>query len=189
MRRSHPMGLMPIRHQDIGEFRRKAHDAGRYVMKVPNWTCIILMAVAAPFAGGQQTVIPPPDQDPFVGQWRANAGESRPRLGKTDASYERTIEHDGDDLIFAPSGGASKATVRQFKIRCDGLFHLLPTGPILSCRYATPTRVEGETKDPTAAHSFWTREVSSDGQRMTVSSYKNKGRTKLRTVMVLDRVK
>jgi Tol biopolymer transport system component len=151
--------------------------------------CIILIAAAAPFAPGQQAVIPPPDQDPFVGQWRANAGESRPRLGRKEASYERTIQRDGDNLIFASSGGASKATVRQFKIRCDGLFHSLPTGPILSCRYASPTRVEGETGDPTAAHSFWTREVSSDGQRMTVSSYKNKGRTKVRSVMVLDRVK
>ena len=64
----------------------------------------------------------------------------------------------------------------------------LPVGSLLSCRYIVPTRVEGETRDQTG-HFFWTREVSADGQGMTISEYKDKGRTKVRSVMVLDRVR
>jgi hypothetical protein len=155
----------------------------------PKWRCTILIAVILPFACGQQASTPPPDQDRFVGRWRANAVKSRPHLNKTEASYERTILRDGGDLIFDSLGGASKAPVRQFRIRCDGLFHPLPSGPVLSCRYVTSTRVEGKTKDPTEARSFWTREVSPDGQQLTISSYKDKSRKRLRSVMVLDRVK
>jgi hypothetical protein len=110
-------------------------------------------------------------------------------LSKKEASYERSISREGDDLVFASSGGVSKAATRQFRIRCDGLFHPVPTGPVLSCVYAMPNRVDGETKDPNQSKLFWSREVSSDGQEMTISEYKDKARSKLRSIMVLDRVK
>jgi len=149
----------------------------------------IAMTIAMPIVIGQPAPMPSVDQDPFVGQWRANARESRPMLSKEEATYARSIQRDGDDLIFASSGGPSKAAIRRFRVRCDGRFHPLPTGPKLSCRYVASNRVEGETKDPTGRHSYWVREVSMGGQKMTISEYKNKSRTKLRSVMVLDRVR
>ena len=149
---------------------------------------VVIVTTGIPLHGEQAT-IPPANQDPFVGQWKANAGKSQPKLRRREATYERSIKRDGDDLVFASSGGVSKAAIRQFRIRCDGLFHALPTGPVLSCRYVAPNRVEGETKDPTQEHLFWSREVSSDGQEMTISEYKDKARTKLRSIMVLDRIK
>ncbi|MEI9972176.1 MAG: hypothetical protein WDO73_09025 [Ignavibacteriota bacterium] len=137
-----------------------------------------------------QSDIPPPEQDPFVGQWRANVTQSKPKpkLNKTGASYERTVKRDGDDLIFASSGGASQAAIRDFRIRCDGTFHRLPVGSLLSCRYVGASRVEGETKGRNGDHSFWTREVSAKGQEMKISEYKDRARTKLRSLWVMDRV-
>jgi hypothetical protein len=149
----------------------------------------IALAASGTLLRGQQPTIPSPDGDPFVGQWKANATKSQPKLSKKEGSYERTIKREGDDLVFASSGGVSKAAIRQFKILCDGSFHPLPTGHVLSCVYTAPNRVEGETKDPNKSNFFWTREVSSDGQEMTISEYKDNRRTKLRSVMVLDRVK
>jgi hypothetical protein len=150
----------------------------------------LLLAAATALAHGQPWAIPPPDRDPFVGEWKANADASHPRLHKRERPYERTIARDGDDLVFASSGGASKATVRQFRIRCDGIFHPLPSGHVLACRYAPPNRVEGETKDySTGEDDFWAREVSADGQRMSILGYKDKARTMLRSIEVLDRVR
>jgi hypothetical protein len=160
-------------------------------MSAPYATCrwIAALAVLETVLRAQQATLPPPEKDPFVGQWKANATKSRPRLSKKEASYERTISREGDYLVFASSGGVSKAAIRQFKILCDGLFHPLPTGPVLSCGYSAPNRVDGETKDPNHSNLFWTREISPDGQEMTISEYKDKARSKLRLVMVLDRVK
>jgi len=132
---------------------------------------------------------PPPDQDPFVGAWRANEAKSRPKLNRTERSYTRTIERSGDDLVFSSTGGASKALVRQFSIRCDGLRHTLPAGAFLSCTYTAPDRVEGETLGPNRKLSYWARQVSPDGQLMTIFEYKDKARTKINSVMVLDRLK
>lgn len=136
-----------------------------------------------------QSTMPPPEADPFVGQWRANADKSRPRLTKVERSYERTIRREGDELIFASSGGASTAAVRDFRIRCDGRFYPLPAGPSLSCVYVSTDRVEGETKDALKGSSFWTREVSPDGRELMISEYRDKARKKVRSVIVLDRVK
>ena len=153
------------------------------------WTSSLLIATTAMMGRSQQRNIPPPDRDSFVGQWRANPSKSRPTLSKAEASYQRTIRRDGDDLVFDSSGGSSKARSQQYRLRCDGAFHPLPTGPVLSCRYIAPNKVEGETHDPTQERHYWTREVSADGQEMTISAYKDKGRTKLKSVMVLDRIK
>jgi len=150
---------------------------------------LILLLIAPALVQAQQVAIPPPDQDPFVGKWKANARKSRPKLDRKEASYERTIGRDGEDLVFASSGGVSRAAIRQFRIRCDGLFHPLPTGPILSCMYVGANRVEGETKTPVKTDLFWSREVSADGLELTISEYKDRARTKLRSVTVLDRIK
>ena len=153
------------------------------------WGCMVMLATMPPLVRAQQNAIPPPDKDLFVGEWRANATKSQPKLNKVEASYERTVRREGDDLIFASSGGASKAAIRDFRIRCDDAFHSLPVGSLVSCRYVAPGRVEGETKDPNGEHSFWAREVSSDGSEMRILQYKDKARIKVRSVWVLDRVK
>lgn len=132
---------------------------------------------------------PTPDQDPFVGTWRANAAQSRPKLDKTQASYERVITREGDELIFSSTGGPSKARVRAYRLKCDDRFYSLPTDPVLRCMYASPNRVDGETRDPTGDYHYWTREVSVDRKQMTISEYKDSRRVKVRSVMVLDRIK
>lgn len=132
---------------------------------------------------------PAPDQDPFVGTWRANAAQSKPKLDKTEASYERVIARQGDELLFSSTGGPSKARARAYRLRCDDRFYPLPTGPVLRCTYVAPNRVDGETDDPTGEHHYWTREVSPDGKQMMISAHQDRRRVKVRSVMVLDRVK
>jgi hypothetical protein len=129
-----------------------------------------------------------PDKDPFVGTWRANRDKSRPKLGKRDASYTRTIARDGEDIVFFSHTGTSGSNENSYRIRCDGLFHPVPFGS-LSCRYDTPNLVEGETRALDERTDYWTREVSVDGQEMKISAYKDAGRTKIKSIHVLDRVK
>lgn len=151
------------------------------------WCWIAALCASAMSLRSQSTTIPPPDKDPFVGHWRANAAKSQPKLNKKEASYERIIKRDGDDLVFASSGGASKATIREFTLRCDGEFHPLPAGPLLLCVYTAPNRVEGETRE-SGRSQFWIREVSPDGQLMTISGYKDKTHTRLQSILALDRI-
>ena len=132
---------------------------------------------------------PPPDLDPFVGTWRANAAQSKPKLDRTEASYERVIARQGDDLLFSSTGGRSKEKARTYRLRCDGGFYPLPTGPVLRCTYISPNRVDGRTDDPTGEHDYWTREVSPDGKQMMISDYRDSHRLKVRSVMVLDRIR
>ena len=141
-----------------------------------------------PSAQQAASLAPPPDKDPFVGTWQANRDKSRPKLGKKDASYTRTITRDGDDLVFSSRIGTSDPSENNYRIRCDGLFHHVPFGS-LSCRFNAPNVIEGETKSLDTQNDYWSREVSADGQEMKISSYKNSGRTKLKSVRVLDRVK
>ena len=115
---------------------------------------------------------PAPDQDPFVGTWRANAAQSKPKLNKTEASYERVIAREGDALVFSSTGGAFEAAnARSYRLKCDGRIYPLPRGPLSRCAYASPNRVDGETGDPTGKRHYWTREVSPDGKQMTISAY------------------
>jgi len=145
---------------------------------------ILLMTAAS--AQEPASVPPPPDKDPFVGTWQANRDKSRPKLGKRDASYRRTIARDGEDLVFSSPIGTSKASENTYRIRCDGGFHRVPFGS-LSCKYQAPNLIEGETiRD---SHDYWTREVSADGQEMKISAYKNSRRTKVKSIWILDRVK
>jgi len=129
--------------------------------------CILVVALWAS-AVVAQGAIPPPEHDPFVGEWKANSEKSRPKLNKKEATYERIIQRDSDDLIFASSGGTSKERIRSFALRCNGNFYPLPSGPMLACRYVAANRVEGETVDPNGEHHYWTREVSADGTELTL---------------------
>jgi hypothetical protein len=160
-------------------------------VKFPIWIELATLCLAAGLAVAQEakTLPPPPDQDPFVGEWKANSEESRPKLSRAERSYVRTIRRAGEEVLFSSVGGASKAKVRNFRLKCDGAFYPLPTGPVLSCRWVDTNRVEGETRDPNGKKNYWMREVSPDGQRMTVTGYKNQSRTKIDSVMVLERVK
>jgi hypothetical protein len=90
---------------------------------------------------GQQPTIPPSDGDPFLGQWKANATKSQPNLGKKEGTYERAIERDGDYLVFPQQVGLEGCDT-AIQILCDGFFHPLLTGHVLSCVYTALNRVE-----------------------------------------------
>jgi len=119
-------------------------------------------------ASGQVAAPPLPQNDPFVGTWQENDGKK--------ASYARTIARDGDELVFS-SHEHSKSSEHNYRIRCDGLFHLVPFGS-MSCEYTATNVVEGESRQK---HDtiYWKREVSADGQKMTISAYTDNGRTTL----------
>jgi hypothetical protein len=55
--------------------------------------------------------------------------------------------------------------------------------------YVSAARVDGETRDKNGERHYWTHEVSPDGKQMMISEYKDIRRTKVRSVMVLDRIK
>lgn len=156
------------------------------------------LAASGTLLSGQQSSIPPPDKDPFIGQWKASATKSKPRLGKDEESYETTITREGDYLVYsssqalsAHSGLPSKVQKWQYKLLCDGRSHSLPTHVFTSCVYAASNRIEGETQtwDPNQSTVFWTHEVSADGQEMLTFNYEDKKRTRLRSIQVLDRIK
>jgi hypothetical protein len=137
---------------------------------------------------------PEPDKDPFVGTWQANANKSRPKLDKVNASYVRTFSRDGDDLVFssrikrADSAGFSE---NHYRIRCDELRHPVQCGEgtcTTSCKYVSPNRVEGDT-EALGKTLYWAREVSADGQELTIYGYSDKARKKIESVQVNDRVK
>jgi hypothetical protein len=166
-------------------------DSGNIVavMKTTQRTTLVLALLAiAGFAQMPVSLPPSPDKDPFVGLWRANCDKSQPRLGKKDASYERTITREGEDLIFFSKQEPSKPKENYYRIRYDGGFHQVPFGS-LSCKYDSPSLVEGETRALDNQTSYWTREVSSDGLEMKIVDYKDPGRTKIESIRILDRVK
>jgi len=139
--------------------------------------------------------LPEPGKGLFVGTWKANPDKSRPKLDKVRASYVRTISRDGDDLVFSSrvkKGHSAGFSENHYRIRCDGLPHHVPCGEAsctTSCTYIAANRVEGDTVSPDGKMSYWTREISPDGQEMTISGYADKARTKLVSVQEDDRVK
>jgi hypothetical protein len=152
-----------------------------------------LLAVAlgalTPLRAQQSSPPPPPDQDAFVGKWQANRDKSRPKLGKRDASYTRTISRDGDDRLVSSGMTIPKPSSHEYRIRCDGQVHPVPSGS-LSCAYKGTNLVEGESiSPPPMEHLYWSEEVSQDRQVMKIFSYKDKQRTKIASIEVLDRVK
>ena len=150
----------------------------------------LVLGISTVVLAQESNAIPPPaDRDPFVGVWQANGDKSRPKLNKVERSYTRTISRIGEDLVFSSAGGASKAKIREYRIRCDGAFYPLPAGPVLSCRWLNSSSVEGETREPNGRKLYWSREVTPDGQMMTITGFKDKARTKVVSIMILDRVK
>jgi len=156
---------------------------------------LLLFALTSQSLSQALPSLPEPDKDPFVGTWKANAGKSRPKLDAVNGSYVRSMSREGDDIVFssrikrAHSAGFSE---NHYRIRCDGLPHHVQCGEgscATSCTYVAANRVEGETLSPDGKISYWAREVSPDRQEMTISGYKDKGRTELETVTVNDRVK
>lgn len=145
----------------------------------------ILLAIGA--SAQQPASLPPPGKDPFVGTWQANAEKSRPKLSKKDSAYRRTIARDGEDLLFSSQTKNPKPSENTYRIRCDGQFHQVPFGS-LSCKYDTSNLIEGVTEALDAKIRYWSREVSSDGQEMKISTYEDVARRNLTSVWVLDRV-
>lgn len=131
---------------------------------------------------------PPPDRDPFVGIWRANGDKSQPKLNKVEGSYTRTVRRIGEDIVFSSAGGAAGAKIREHRFRCDGKFYPLPTGPVMSCRWLNSSSVEGETHLPDGRKDYWVTEVTPDGRMMTITAFKDKARTKIASIMILDRI-
>jgi hypothetical protein len=58
----------------------------------------------------------------------------------------------------------------------------------MTCQYKAPNIVDGESTDSDGRVSYWTPEVSSDGEQMSITGYKDKGRYKIKEVQILDRV-
>lgn len=143
---------------------------------VTQFILLLLLLTSRSFAQ-DVTNIPKPDKDPFVGNWKADADKSRPKLNNIQASYLRTMSREGDDLLFYSgiekrnSAGLSE---NRYRIRCDGLAHRVQCGVLFrstSCMYLSGNRVEGETKSQNDGTSYWAREVSQDGQEMRIYSY------------------
>jgi hypothetical protein len=57
-----------------------------------------------------------------------------------------------------------------------------------SCTYVSANRVEGDT-EAFGKTVYWAREVSPDGQELTIYGYADKARKKIESVQVNDRVK
>ncbi|MBI3896570.1 MAG: hypothetical protein HY313_11630 [Acidobacteria bacterium] len=154
--------------------------------------CWLLVPFALPnFGLAEETVyLPPADKDPFVGTWKTNRDLSRPKLSKREASYIRTMLREGDELLFSSSMENFKTSEHHFRMRCDGQWYNVPTpDQSMLCLYASSNVVVGASIDPNHKVSYWTREVSADGQQMRITAYKDKARTKIESISVLDRIK
>lgn len=152
------------------------------------WLLVLALGFSSTAVVAQIASTPPPDKDPFVGTWRANPDKSRPRLKGTDAFYTRTFARDGDDIVSSSERGSGRPVRNNYKVRCDGRFHTVPFGS-LSCKYTAPNVVEGESLDLSMEYGYWRREVSDDGQEMRMLAYHDKEKKKLKSIMVLERVR
>ena len=176
-------------YTSIGVIFSRKHQIPNEVVMMRSSLFIILgwMILTCGTSGQAVPSMPAPDKDSFVGKWQANRDKSQPRLDARNASYVRTITREGNDLMFSSRIDNPSGVENHYKIRCDGQFHPVPFGS-LSCEYKAPNLVEGETKSVDGKRGYWTREVSPDGREMTVSEYKDKGRKKVQSVEVMDRV-
>ena len=147
-----------------------------------------LLAPASSRAQNQDSRNPPADLDPFVGTWRANRDKSQPKLSKRDSSYTRTIAREGDDIIISSGTSVPKPSHHEYRIRCDGQFHPVPSGS-LSCKQLKGNFIEGESIVPKVEHGYWSEEVSQNGQTMTIVHYQDERRRHIESVWVLDRVR
>ena len=163
---------------------------------ISNWTsrriALAALVLAKLVQAQAPNPLPPPaDRDPFVGMWKADGDKSRPKLSKAELTYVRTIGRSDDYLLFSSTGGASKAKPedRKYRLRCDGGFYPQPAGSTLSCTWVASNRVVGVSKSPDGKKQYWSREVSADGESMTITGFKDQTRTKVESVQVLERVR
>jgi hypothetical protein len=155
---------------------------------------LILLLVALPGQSLAQAVasLPEPAKDPFVGTWKANEGKSGPKYKDYTADLV-TFSRDGDDLIasYRRKFNWGLLIENNGRMRCDGLLRKVQCGTFhcrSSCTYLTPNHIDGVFEGP-VAKSYWTREVSPDGQEMTTCEYRDKAKKKLESLLVRNRVK
>ena len=142
---------------------------------------LIASVLLAATAVGQIPTVSPPENDAFVGTWQEKRGKK--------SGYVRTVTRDGDELVFSSQGNPSKPKEHNYRIRCDGLFHPVPFGT-MSCSYVSPNVVIGESRNSARPTVYWRREVSADGQKMTIRSYEKADRqSELGEANVLYRMK
>jgi hypothetical protein len=150
--------------------------------------------------------IPSPDKDPFVGTWKVNNEKSQPKQSGENAKHQTTIARVGDVLVYSSQVGKHKWRNTYL---CDGKPHPSDDGKsnksrpdiatIFTCVYLNEHEMMGEThvdarpgarKDVdsrSTVPSYWRRIVSPDGGEMIVTTYRDKDRTKIEEIAVLDR--
>jgi hypothetical protein len=153
------------------------------------WIALVVVLMGSTTLQSQALLIPPIKEDPFVGEWKANREKSRPKPGKREATYTRTIVRDGTDWIFSSRIENVKASEHNYRIHFDGQFQPAPHGLLVSHRYTAPNVIEGETMQPDGKIDYWRQEVSLDGQELKITGFKDRDRTKIKSFTVLDRVK
>lgn len=156
----------------------------------------LLFTVFAAGALSQVATPPSPQSDPFVGTWQINLDKSKPKL-KTSQSAITVIVRENDELVF--SAGEDKTSGGGHRIRCDGRFHSAPSHSTQSCKYNAPNSIDGEWRPATFFEgkpndgengaSYWRREVSANGQEMKFLAFRDRQRTNITQIVVLDRVK
>lgn len=115
--------------------RRRIGDSVSCQASTCAWLLAFLATANSAFAQ-QPPSFPPADKDPFVGTWKANGNLSRPKLGKREASYTRTLTRQGDELAFPSKMENFKASEHDFRIRCDGLtYHVPKPDQSMTCQY------------------------------------------------------
>jgi hypothetical protein len=144
------------------------------------WLGLLLFAVLLAEVAAQIATPPPPQSDPFVGTWQEKQGQN--------VVHVRTIERNGDELVFSSRSEDLKPKEHNYRIRCDGALHPVPFGS-MSCEYAALNVVDGESRYKNNHIEYWRREVSADGQEMLISGYTDSGRAMKNGSNVLRRLK
>jgi hypothetical protein len=148
-----------------------------------------LLTLVSAAIGQDLAAPPPPPKNPFVGSWRINQHETYGERHKKNSASDLSIAQDDDDLVLAYTNAASKQPIKTvFTLRCDGRANPAPHGSIV-CHYRTPGLIEGmSTNLGEKSPSYWRREVTADGNRMTFTYYKDRARSKVKSMLALDRV-
>jgi hypothetical protein len=124
----------------------------------------------------------------IVGLWRLNHEKSKVPSLNSIVEENRRITKIGEKFTVNirrvyTKNGSPKETVYQFV--CDGKHWKWPLGTWLTCVQKGPNVTEGYYTSPLR---FYTREVSHDGQTLTISTFEADKRDKLITLEVFDRL-
>jgi len=130
--------------------------------------------------------LPPPDQDPFVGEWMQVNGKSLPHI---TGRYSRTISREAEYVVFSSYDSKQRPPDKTYRIKCDGQLYPVPGNTMLSCEYSSSRSVIGTTRQPGGTVLYWSREVSPDGNEMRIFGFKDQQRKNLQSIEILDRVK